>query len=455
MDQDRDQTAEHSGAQRLHAVTVGPGDTPQASAQNPRDGGEKRRQAHNAVFHKDLHIIVVHIHIVEIRIDGVLRRHGAAEDAVAQAKGPGVLLIQIAEGRLPALGTAGAGVGFGELRRKQIADAAAHKGQEAGGDAAYKHKDKQLAVNHQGKQYRRDRQGHPGRPGHGEQAGNTHTDAAEPEEHLPCRRFAVVGPADGHGRKEQHIGRHDVGIGENGKHTGAHGSLRLILPVGGDLHSQDKLGDAVQGKGGGNEHHGVIHQPQIFLIPQQSRDQEEQQNILHGRPETGNVDVPESRREPQQRAAHQQIENQIKSMMQAQNMDNMISVVKTDKGLSVRILDSALFKTCSSELLPQAGPILDKVINIVKDSSYYVNIEGHTDDTGSPDFNWKLSTDRALSVISYFVQANFNPVRLSASGYGQYHPILPNITDQNRSMNRRVEINMVTPEFAESGKSSF
>ena len=130
----------------------------------------------------------------------------------------------------------------------------------------------------------------------------------------------------------------------------------------------------------------------------------------------------------------EQVESQIKSMMQAQNMDNLVSVVKTDNGLSVRILDSALFRPGSAELLPQAGPILDKIINIVKDSSYYINIEGHTDDTGDSDFN---------------------PVRLSASGYGEYHPILPNYTDQNRSMNRRVEINMVTPEFSEAGKSTF
>ena len=151
----------------------------------------------------------------------------------------------------------------------------------------------------------------------------------------------------------------------------------------------------------------------------------------------------------------EQVESQIKSMMQAQNMDNLVSVVKTDKGLSVRILDSALFRPGSAELLPEAGPILDKIINIVKDSSYYINIEGHTDDTGDSDFNWKLSTDRSLSVVRYFVNADFNPVRLSASGYGEYHPILPNYTEQNRSMNRRVEINMVTPEFSEAGKSTF
>lgn len=151
----------------------------------------------------------------------------------------------------------------------------------------------------------------------------------------------------------------------------------------------------------------------------------------------------------------EQVESQIKSMMQAQNMDNLVSVVKTDKGLSIRVMDSALFKSGSSELTPEAAPILDKIINIVKDTSYYINIEGHTDDIGNPERNWNLSADRSLAVLKYFVGSDFNPVKLSASGYGQYHPILPNITEQNRSMNRRVEINLVTPEFSESGKSMF
>lgn len=151
----------------------------------------------------------------------------------------------------------------------------------------------------------------------------------------------------------------------------------------------------------------------------------------------------------------EQIESQIRSMLQAQNTENMISVIKTDKGLSIRILDSALFEIGSSKLQPAAGPILDKILNIVKDSSYYINVEGHTDDTGSSELNWKLSADRALAVIQYFIKQDFNPVKLSASGYGEYHPILPNITEQNRKQNRRVEINMVTPEFSESGKGNF
>lgn len=168
-----------------------------------------------------------------------------------------------------------------------------------------------------------------------------------------------------------------------------------------------------------------------------------------------NIVARKSISEAAARTEEQVVENQLKSMLQAQNMENMMSVVKTDKGLSVRILDSALFDVGRSELKKEAKPILDSILNIVKDSPYYINVEGHTDDTGSDEFNWRLSTDRALSVVKYFVDSDFNPVKLSASGYGKHHPIIPNFTEKNRRMNRRVEINMVTPEFSESGKNNF
>lgn len=148
-------------------------------------------------------------------------------------------------------------------------------------------------------------------------------------------------------------------------------------------------------------------------------------------------------------------QEKIKSMSETQHMEQLISITKTEKGLSVRIMDSALFRSGSAELLPEAYPIIEKLVNIIKDTPYYINIEGHTDDLGSPDMNWTLSTNRALSVVRQFIKDGLNPVRTSASGYGQYHPIFPNITEENRARNRRVEINLVTPEFAESGKANF
>ncbi len=153
-----------------------------------------------------------------------------------------------------------------------------------------------------------------------------------------------------------------------------------------------------------------------------------------------------------------QIEQTVKDYVNAQNLENMISVIKTDKGISIRIMDSVFFASGSSTLLPAASPILNTVINLVKDTNYYINIEGHTDDVpigNNPALNWDLSVDRAVAVVKYFADSSFNPIRLSASGYGQFHPLLPNITNANRSKNRRVEINIISPEFAETGANIF
>ncbi|MBQ3033285.1 MAG: flagellar motor protein MotB [Deferribacterales bacterium] len=154
----------------------------------------------------------------------------------------------------------------------------------------------------------------------------------------------------------------------------------------------------------------------------------------------------------------EKMEENMKEYIQAQNLEKMISVIKTDKGISIRVMDSVFFAPGSSELLPEAYPIIDKIINLTEDTSYNINIEGHTDDTpvgrNSP-LNWDLSVDRAVSVVKYFIGKDFNPARLSASGFGEYHPILPNITPENRAKNRRIEINVISPELAETGKSVF
>lgn len=154
----------------------------------------------------------------------------------------------------------------------------------------------------------------------------------------------------------------------------------------------------------------------------------------------------------------EKIEKSMKEFVQAQNLEKMISIIKTDKGISIRVMDSVFFNPGSSDLLPAAYPILNKIINITEDTPYNINIEGHTDDTpigrNSP-LNWDLSVNRAVSVVKYFIGSDFNPARLSASGFGEYHPILPNITPENRAKNRRIEINVISPEFVESGANAF
>ena len=57
--------------------------------------------------------------------------------------------------------------------------------------------------------------------------------------------------------------------------------------------------------------------------------------------------------------------------------------------------------------------------------------------------NWELSGARALTAINHLVKLGIDPKRLSAVAYGPYHPLYPNDTEENRTKNRRIEINII------------
>lgn len=149
----------------------------------------------------------------------------------------------------------------------------------------------------------------------------------------------------------------------------------------------------------------------------------------------------------------------IRNYIEQSNLSSTVSVVKTEKGISVRIMDSVLFGPGGADVLDSAKPVLEKLAGIIKDSPYNVAVEGHTDDipisTARYPSNWELSTARATSIAKYFISIGVKPDTLSVSGYAQYHPVVPNITPENRAKNRRVEINFVSPELAEANKNIF
>jgi chemotaxis protein MotB len=81
----------------------------------------------------------------------------------------------------------------------------------------------------------------------------------------------------------------------------------------------------------------------------------------------------------------------------------------------------------------------------VKPFNRPLRIEGHTDDVpiSTREFrsNWELSTARAATVIRFLTErVGFDPRRLSAAGYGEFHPRVANDTPENRARNRRVDI---------------
>jgi chemotaxis protein MotB len=91
-------------------------------------------------------------------------------------------------------------------------------------------------------------------------------------------------------------------------------------------------------------------------------------------------------------------------------------------------------------------PALAKIITILaKYPENQIVVEGNTDDVPihTKDFrdNWQLSAERALSVLGYLLQnKKLDPHRFSASGVGEFNPVVPNDTAENKSLNRRVDI---------------
>jgi OOP family OmpA-OmpF porin len=105
------------------------------------------------------------------------------------------------------------------------------------------------------------------------------------------------------------------------------------------------------------------------------------------------------------------------------------------------VLEGVRFDTGKSDIRPASYPILDEVAAVLKKNpTLRVEIEGHTDSTGSASFNQTLSEQRAKAVMGYFISHGVSGERLSAKGYGPSRPAASNDTSAGRAMNRRVEL---------------
>lgn len=121
------------------------------------------------------------------------------------------------------------------------------------------------------------------------------------------------------------------------------------------------------------------------------------------------------------------------------------AVVKEEpRGIVIVLPDKLLFETGKTDLNPESRKVLDKIINKIKGMKNKISIEGHTDNVPVKNeiikSNWELSTLRALSVLHYMLELGISPERLSATGYGEYRPLIDNDTDEGKARNRRVEI---------------
>ncbi|WP_235212251.1 OmpA family protein [Sphingobacterium sp. ML3W] len=113
---------------------------------------------------------------------------------------------------------------------------------------------------------------------------------------------------------------------------------------------------------------------------------------------------------------------------------------RTNEGIKFTISSDLLFPTNSSYLTEKAKLELSKVATLLKGSSSKIRVDGHTDATGTVEYNQWLAEKRANSVKKFLTDAGISGARISAKGIGQTKPVADNKTPEGRQKNRRVEV---------------
>ena len=121
-----------------------------------------------------------------------------------------------------------------------------------------------------------------------------------------------------------------------------------------------------------------------------------------------------------------------------------VSVTRMGDNITLNMPGNVTFATDSSDLSPAFFDVLNSVGKVLKEfDQTVVEVAGHTDSTGTEDYNQSLSERRATSVSQYFSAKGITDQRLLIVGMGELRPVADNGTSQGRQANRRVEITMV------------
>jgi outer membrane protein OmpA-like peptidoglycan-associated protein len=127
--------------------------------------------------------------------------------------------------------------------------------------------------------------------------------------------------------------------------------------------------------------------------------------------------------------------------LRAQLQGTGISVTRNGDNIILNMPSNITFPTDQYAVMPAFYPTLNSVAIVLnKFNKTLVDVNGHTDSTGSLQHNMELSQQRATSVANYLAGQGVDARRMSAMGFGPNQPIATNATAEGRAQNRRVEV---------------
>lgn len=124
--------------------------------------------------------------------------------------------------------------------------------------------------------------------------------------------------------------------------------------------------------------------------------------------------------------------------------DSGVKVIRDGDNLRLQLPSNITFATGSANISQSFNPVLDDVARVLKKyEKTTMLIEGHTDSTGSAEYNQQLSLNRANAVRNNLVGNGVDSRRVTTEGYGESMPVADNDTESGRQLNRRVELRIV------------
>jgi chemotaxis protein MotB len=155
--------------------------------------------------------------------------------------------------------------------------------------------------------------------------------------------------------------------------------------------------------------------------------------------------------DPKMVQALQEVRDALTQVPVPSDTSGSVDVGASREGIVISLTGNLLFDSGKSDLKPRGMTLMDTLAERLRTMPNDIRVEGHTDNIAiaTPLYpsNWELSSARATTVARYLAeQGDIEPNRLSAAGYGEFHPIAPNDTREGRARNRRVDLVVLFPQ---------
>ncbi|MGZ6135405.1 MAG: OmpA family protein [Myxococcaceae bacterium] len=146
--------------------------------------------------------------------------------------------------------------------------------------------------------------------------------------------------------------------------------------------------------------------------------------------------------------AQKEAADKLNTQLESEVKTNQVQIQKLEDQLKVTVLNQILFAEGGWEINRAGEQTLDKMVPALKSlQGQQIDVQGYTDDVPiGPELksrfpsNWELSTARATDVVRYLASKGVDKNLMSATGFGDTHPIASNSTAEGRQKNRRIEI---------------